>query len=161
MLAHAHDDLAAGMAAVASGKLSEAESHVRTLQAAVKAGGSAIAAPVLAAKIAEARDNVDAAIEQLKRAVELQDHSGYSEPPRWWFPVRESLGGVQLRAGRYADAERTFRADLTRNRDNPRSLFGLGEALRRQGDAAAAATTQAAFVRAWRHADEPLTVGDL
>jgi len=95
-----------------------------------------------------------------RRAVEVQDRLNYDEPPDWYYPVRESLGGALLRAGRPAEAETVFRADLERNPRNPRSLFGLAESLRAQKKAADAAWVRAAFEGAWRDADTQLTSGD-
>jgi len=80
---------------------------------------------------------------------------------RLYYPVRESLGGALLRAGRPAEAETVFRADLERNPRNPRSLFGLAESLRAQKKAADAAWVRAAFEGAWRDADTQLTSRDL
>ncbi|HZG51976.1 MAG TPA: hypothetical protein VEZ40_07565 [Pyrinomonadaceae bacterium] len=42
-----------------------------------------------------------------------------------------------------------------------RSLFGLAESLKAQGNTYAAALVRQEFERAWRHADAPLEVGDL
>jgi hypothetical protein len=58
------------------------------------------------------------------------------EPSDWLLPTREHLGAVLMRAGRAADAEKVFRADLERNRQHPRSLFGVWKALERQGKTA-------------------------
>jgi Tfp pilus assembly protein PilF len=43
------------------------------------------------------------------------------------------LGGALLKANKTADAEKVFREDLQQNPRNPRSLFGLCEALKLQG----------------------------
>jgi len=74
--------------------------------------------------------------------------------------VRESLGAVLLKIGDYAGAEEVFRADLDRNLRNPRSLFGLEEALK-----ALEKTYDAGFVRKqfdanWKGSARP-TVDDL
>jgi hypothetical protein len=83
----------------------------------------------------------------------------YVEPPAWFYPTRESLGGLLLRSGRPAEAEAVFRADLERTPHNPRSLFGLSEALRAQHRSDAEARRE--FTALWRgHASE-LAVGDL
>ena len=42
-------------------------------------------------------------------AVALQDKIAYSEPPYWYYPVRQSLGAVLLAAGRLDEAEAAFR----------------------------------------------------
>ena len=62
-----------------------------------------------------------------------------------------------LKAGRYADAEKVFRADLAKNIGNPRSLYGLYRSLEGQKKAAAA-ETKASFDKAWAGAD--VTLGD-
>jgi hypothetical protein len=91
----------------------------------------------------------------------MQDKLIYIEPPDWYYPVRESLGGALLRAGRRADAARVFRDDLSRNARNPRSLFGLSKTLAAMGDAAGAERTQRQFEDAWKHADVTLTLKSL
>ena len=71
----------------------------------------------------------------------------YDEPTDWYYPTRETLGAALLRAHHYSDAEKVFRADLTRNPHNPRSLFGLASALHGQKKDASAATAE--FGRVW------------
>jgi tetratricopeptide (TPR) repeat protein len=91
-----------------------------------------VASTLLAARIAEARGETNAAIAGYEKAVAQQDAMNYNEPPDWYYPIRETLGAALLRAGRHADAERVFREDLRRNPRNPRSLYGLAGALRAQ-----------------------------
>ena len=66
----------------------------------------------------------------LQEAVAIQDTLKYDEPADWFFPVRESLGAALLMNGDAAGAEKVFREDLDRNPRNPRSLFGLQQALK-------------------------------
>ena len=61
----------------------------------------------------------------LRAAMAEQDTHWFTEPPPWYFPVRQSLGAVLLQAGRPADAEVVYREDLRRNPGNGWSLFGL------------------------------------
>ncbi len=89
-----------------------------------------IAQDVLGAKIALAKKDPTTAIGQLREAVALQDTLKYGEPPDWFFPVRESLGAALMMNGDAAGAEKVFREDLERNPRNPRSLFGLQQALK-------------------------------
>ena len=42
------------------------------------------------------------------------------------------LGGILLREGNAAEAEKVFRADLEKNARSGRSLFGLRESLKSQ-----------------------------
>jgi predicted Zn-dependent protease len=86
-----------------------------------------------------------------------QDTHWFTEPPPWYFPVRQALGAVLLQAGRPADAEQVYREDLRRNPGNGWSLFGLTQALRAQNKAADAAKAEADFKKAWARADVTLT----
>jgi hypothetical protein len=120
-----------------------------------------ISGEILEARIAEARGNSSAAIEALKKAVAAQDALAYDEPPDWFFPVRESLGGALLRAGKPAEAEAVFREDLIRNPRNGRSLFGLWQSLAAQNKTTDAAWAKAQFEAAWRDADVTLRIESL
>lgn len=121
----------------------------------------AVAAPVLDARIAEARGDRAAAIEIWEKAVEAEDALAYDEPPGWYYPVRESLGAALLRGGQAAEAEQVFRADLDTNPRNPRSLFGLAESLRAQKKDADANWARSQFQTAWKNADVELRLEDL
>jgi len=107
------------------------------------------------ARIAQATGDHEGEIASLQRAVALEDRSGYSEPPAFWYPVRETLGGAYFRAGRYAEAERTFRADLVRDPKNPRSLFGLAQSLVHEGRPDEARDVRARFIAAWKAPELP------
>jgi tetratricopeptide (TPR) repeat protein len=166
-----------GMALAAKGKLSAAE-EARTQLAAVERATARdeifmppvenhtwqivhIAGDMLAARIAAAKDDKTAAVQSLRDAVTVQDQLLYDEPPDWYFPVRESLGGMLLKSGDAPAAERVFREDLHRNPRNPRSLFGLAEALRRQNRQYEAGVAEKQFREEWRGADIQLRVDDL
>jgi tetratricopeptide (TPR) repeat protein len=121
----------------------------------------AVAREILEARLAEAQSKPDDAIKHWLAAVEAQDKVTYSEPPDWYYPVRESLGAAYLRAGKPYDAEMAFREDLRRNPRNPRSLFGLREALAAQQYETDAAWVDRQFKDAWKNADVELKLGDL
>lgn len=121
----------------------------------------AIAADVLAARIAEAKHDNQTALVLFNKGIKDEDSLAYDEPPQWFHPVRESLGGFLLRSGKYADAEKVFRADLERNKHSGRSLFGLMESLKAQKKNDAAATAQREFESAWKNADTKLSVAEL
>ena len=106
-----------------------------------------VAAGVLDGRIAEAKGDRSMAVRAYQRAVEAQDALDYDEPPDWFYPVRETLGAALFRGGQFAEAEKVFREDLKRNPNNPRSLFGLAEALNKEKKTSAA--TMAAFKRNW------------
>jgi len=118
---------------------------------------TALAIADLTARIADAKGDTAGAIQGFTAAVAAEDKLGYNEPPDWLNPERERLGAVLLKAGRHAEAEQVFRADLAKNTGNPRSLFGLYRAL--EGQKKNAATeTKVAFDKAWAGAD--VTLGD-
>jgi hypothetical protein len=116
-----------------------------------------LAANVLAGEMAAKAGDVAGAERLLRAAVAEQDGHWFTEPPPWYFPVRQALGAVLVQAGRGADAERVYREDLERNPGNGWSLFGLAQSLRLQGKATEAAGVEAAFARAWARADVKLT----
>jgi len=121
----------------------------------------AVAAAMIQAKTAEAKGQTDAAIAAWKNAVELEDALPYDEPPAWYYPTRESLGGACLRAGKFPEAEAVFREDLERNPGNARSLFGLAKALEGQQKSAEAAKVEKQFKEAWKAADVEANVTEL
>jgi tetratricopeptide (TPR) repeat protein len=120
-----------------------------------------IASEVIDGRLASATGESKVAIDHWKKAVEVQDSLIYDEPPAWYYPVRESLGGEYLHIRQYGEAEKTFRRDLEINPNNPRSLFGLSEALRGQMKNAEAEEFHQRFEKAWKDADVPLSVTNL
>ena len=115
-----------------------------------------IAEPYLAGEVAAARGETDAAVQHLTDAVRREDALTYDEPPPWALPSRWALGRVLLEAGRLADAEAVYRADLGVYPENGRSLAGLQRALRAQGRHAEADALQPRLDAAWQHADTDL-----
>lgn len=79
-----------------------------------------LAAAILDARIANAKGDHDQAIKSWERAVEIEDGLYYGEPPEWFYPVRESLGGELLLNGEAGWAEAVFRTDLEQHPRNPR-----------------------------------------
>jgi len=115
---------------------------------------------VLAARLDSAKGNVESAIKHWRAASEAQDKLNYTEPPDWYYPVRESLGAALLAGGKAKEAEEVFREDLRRNPRNPRSLFGLKESLASQRSDNDAAWVQREFEKAWKNADTTPKIGD-
>lgn len=120
-----------------------------------------IAHKFLTAKIAKANHDYDSAVEKLQQAVTAEDALDYVEPPDWYFPTREALGGVLLAKGDYAAAEQAFRADLQRYPHNGRSLLGLQTCLQALKQDDAAQKVQSELVTAWKNADTQLRVEQL
>ena len=120
-----------------------------------------IAEYVLGAKIAMAKKDSGNAISQLRDAVAIQDKLNYGEPPDWFYPVRESLGGALLISGDAAGAEKVFREDLEHNPRNPRSLFGLHQALLAEKLDYDAGFVQKQFDASWKGAPTALKLDDL
>jgi tetratricopeptide (TPR) repeat protein len=155
-------------ALAASGKLEDAQREQQLFDAAVAAVPKDarmaqnpahtvldLAAHTLAGEIAFRRGQIDAAVAELTKAVEIEDTLRYMEPPDWFQPVRHSLGAVLLADGRIDDAEKVYRADLAHVPENGWSLFGLSRCLESKNPTEAA-SVRARFEAAWAHADTKL-----
>jgi tetratricopeptide (TPR) repeat protein len=166
-----------GMALAGTGKVTEAEGEYKIVSDAEAATPPdvifqmpinnkakdimKIAEDVLGARIAVAKKDNGGAIAMLRDAVALQDTLKYGEPPDWFFPARESLGAVMLMNGDAAGAEKVFRDDLDRNLRNPRSLWGLHQALLEQKRGYDAGFVQERFESSWKGGAETLKLDDL
>jgi tetratricopeptide (TPR) repeat protein len=120
-----------------------------------------LAENVLEARIAAAKGDHEGAIKHWEQAVQIEDRLNYGEPPEWFYPIRESLGGALLLNGQADRAEAVFRADLKQYPRNPRSLFGLLKALEAQKNSADVEEVRKEFEAAWKSADVTLELGDL
>ena len=119
--------------------------------------GARVAEKILAGVIAESRHDFPQSITLQQQAVEIEDAMIYNEPKDWLQPARQFLGNVQLKAGRYKDAEQTFRADLGANAQNGWSYTGLATALSKQGKQKEAAAIQALAKKAFARSDVNIT----
>src|SRR6266849_5839479 len=157
---------ARGLALAGTGKVSEAEAEYKIVSGAQAATPPdvvfqmpinnkakdimKIAEGVLGANVALAKKDNAGAIAMLREAVTIQDMLKYGEPSDWFFPVRESLGGALLMNGDAAGAEKVFREDLDRNPRNPRSLWGLRQALLQQKREYDAGFVKKQFDASWK-----------
>ncbi len=156
---------ARGVAHAAKGQLAEARvalDTVKAIDAATPASAEtktpvSIAAHALMGEIATRSGRHDEAIAHFREALKIEDAGLYFEPPKWYYPVRQSLGAALLKAGRNAEAEAVYREDLKRFPENGWSLYGLAAALRAQGKAAQARAVERRFEKAWANADVKLT----
>ncbi len=156
---------ARGVAYAAKGEWAEAQAALDTVTAADAAtpdgaeGKTAlsIAVHALTGEIATRRGDVDAGITHFREASKIEDGGLYFEPPKWYYPIRHSLGAALLKAGRHAEAEKVYREDLRRFPENGWSLFGLAQALRAQDKENEAVAEEARFRRAWAGTDVTLT----
>jgi tetratricopeptide (TPR) repeat protein len=156
---------ARGVAHAAKGQWAEAQAALDTVTAinATTPEGAdgktalSIAVHSLSGEIATRRGDLDAATNYFRKAAKIEDAGLYFEPPKWYYPIRHSLGATLLKAGQHAEAEQVYREDLRRFPENGWSLFGLTQALRGQGKNTEAAAAEARFRQAWANTDVTLT----
>jgi tetratricopeptide (TPR) repeat protein len=162
---------ARGVALVRTGRLREARKELDALEKAaadstlkdVKVKNinpasslARIASVTLRAELAVAEKNIPDAVKLLEETVAIEDGLAADEPHLWLAPTRHALGAALLSAGRAQDAERIYREDLARYPENGWSLFGLSQALAKQGRGDEAREVDERFRAAWRSADVPL-----
>src|SRR6201997_3794750 len=108
-----------------------------------------LAQAVIQGRIAQARGDAKAAIENFEQAAALQESLPYMEPPYWYYPVRQSLAAAFLQAGRLDDAEAQFRRALQRAPNNGWSHYGLLELYKARGDADGAGREEGELTKSW------------
>jgi len=162
--------VARGLAYNETGKTREAEAELAAMRAVAKTvpadagignspaqGVLKVADELLSGEIAFRNGDRKAGLDALRRAVAAEDLVNYNEPPDWHLPTREWLGRALMRAGEYVEAEGVFRKEIDRNPKNGRALFGLAEALEKQGKTSSAVLVRKEFNEAWKNADTKLT----
>ena len=100
-------------------------------------------------RTAIAEGDLPVAIDHLVQASDIQSVIQYTEPPFWWYPVRQTLAAALLMDGQAERAEQQFFATLVENPDNAWAYWGLAEARAARGDAAGAAAARVLHERAW------------
>jgi tetratricopeptide (TPR) repeat protein len=83
-------------------------------------------------EIATRSGKLDEGIAQFREALKIEDAGLYFEPPKWYYPIRQSLGAALLKAGRNAEAEAVYREDLKRFPENGWSCSGSRPRSRRR-----------------------------
>jgi tetratricopeptide (TPR) repeat protein len=108
-----------------------------------------LARAVVEGRLALAQGDTSTAIARFERAATLQDALPYTEPPYWYYPVRQSLAVALMQAGRLEAAEQQFRLALARAPNNGWSYYGLVQLYKARGDAMAAGTAEAELAKTW------------
>src|SRR5215472_5591312 len=108
-----------------------------------------IARTLIVARVAQAKGDYGGAIASFEQAAALQDALPYTEPPYWYYPIRQSLAATLLQARRYAEAKQQFELALRRAPSNGWSYYGLAELHKARGDVAAARKAKADLARTW------------
>ncbi len=162
-----------GIALAAKGKTKEARAELDSVTAIAAATPAeapaginsqknllALAGQHLEGRLALAEGDTAAAIKALEKAIPMEDALLYDEPPAWYHPIRQELGGVHLAMGHAAVAEKYYREDLVHYPNNGWSLYGLARSLEAQKKTAEAAKVDAQYRKIWDKADvKPLAVG--
>ncbi len=113
------------------------------------------AAHILDGEILWHQGDLDGAISAFEQAAGVEDKMDYDEPEPLPFAARHWLGAALLEAGRFADAEKTYRDELEDHPHNGWSLYGLKAALAAQGKTDAA--VDADFEQSWARSDVWIT----
>jgi tetratricopeptide (TPR) repeat protein len=100
-------------------------------------------------RLAQAQGDSQAAIEAFEEAAALQDGLPYTEPPFWYYPVRQTLAAALLQAGRLDEAEAQFKRALERAPNNGWSYFGLTKVYTMLGNATAAQQAEENLAKTW------------
>lgn len=120
-----------------------------------------IAKSLLRGEMAYRSGDAANAVLAFEEAVALQDALPYTEPPFWYYPTRQSLGAALMASNRLAEAQAVFEEDLEQYPMNGWSMYGLAEALRRQGDETGAEQMTGRFKTVWQFADVSLATSIL
>jgi tetratricopeptide (TPR) repeat protein len=108
-----------------------------------------LARTVIAGRVAQAQGDYTTAVKRFEEAAAIQDTLAYTEPPYWYYPVRQSLAAALLQAGRLEEAEQQFQRALKRAPANGWSYYGLAEVYKARGDSAGAARAEADLAKTW------------
>ncbi len=165
----AHWHYARGIAHALEGDAAAARAEIKAI-AAIREGpamkvlvDAAVPAPqilqvaelVVGARAAQAEGKYADAAGLLRQAIAIEDAIPYTEPPYWYYPIRQTLGIVLLQAGDTDKAVQAFREALIRSPGNGWALYGLKEAYAKAGDPFAASATRELYRKAWAGGADP------
>lgn len=108
-----------------------------------------IARTIILARVAQGSSDNGVAIALFEKAAALQDALPYTEPPYWYYPVRQSLAAALLQAGRYTEAKQQFELALRRAPANGWSYFGLAQLHKARGDATGVREAETKLSKTW------------
>ena len=163
---------ARSMALIAKGNLNEAEKEIaelekyrtnKTVEELLIWGFNSagilvnVACEVAKGELEAKKKNYSDAIAHLKKAVEYEYSLTYDEPPTWFYPCRQNLGAVLIEAGMFEEAEKIYKENLNEIPENGWGLYGLHQALLKQGKNDEASEVEKKFKEAWKYADIKLT----
>jgi tetratricopeptide (TPR) repeat protein len=154
---------ARGIASVKRGDTAAADSEVAEIEKITKSTDfkpfeswnipakdvTVIAAHVVRARIAQAKNDLVGAVRELEAAVALEDKLPYMEPPYWYYPVRQTLGAVLALSGENQKARDVFRDSLRKTPNNGWALYGLAQTYAREGKQREAKEVEKHLARAW------------
>ena len=120
-----------------------------------------LAQSVVEARIAQAKGDSKTAIDRFRRAAEVQDALRYTEPPFWYYPVRQSLAAALLQAGRLDEALDQFQRALKRAPNNGWTYYGLAQLYKKRGNTQAARGAEAQLAKTWIGDQSLLDMGRL
>lgn len=162
-------NMARGIALVRTGKLDEAKAALKLMDPVAKKlvasmtgkdrypkmirGVALSSVDQLAAEIAFAEKRIDDALALQAKAVADSVHANGTEPPMLASGPRLRLGSMQMRAGRHAEAEKTYRQDLVSHPKNGWALSGLKLALASQGKPGEMQAVNQDLASSWALAD--------
>jgi tetratricopeptide (TPR) repeat protein len=109
----------------------------------------ALAQNVLEARVAQAKGDSKTAIAKFAAAATLQDQLRYTEPPYWYYPVRQSLAAALMQAGRLDEALQQFQQALRRAPNNGWTYYGLAQLHKARRDPKATRAAEAQLAKTW------------
>jgi len=112
-----------------------------------------IARRVLKGEIFASEKDYEGSLALLREAVEIEDGLNYNEPPDWFFSVRHHLGAVQIEAGKYEEAIKSYEEDLDRLPKNGWALHGMKLAYEKLGKSDKSKEVEGLLADAWATAD--------
>ncbi|MDO1514254.1 hypothetical protein Q2T41_16490 [Maribacter confluentis] len=159
---------ARGMAFIGNGDLESAKMELKLLDSLAKEDSLSaitiwdinsvkvllnIAQHILKAEILAEESRYQESIPLLLKAVQLEDDLNYNEPPDWFFSVRHHLGAIQIEAGLYQDAIKTYKEDLVRFPKNGWALHGLKLAYQNLNNVQRVKEIEGQIIQSWENAD--------